>query len=280
MSYVAAAKESASTGIAIIATTRSVRPLARRASRRAIRSATSQDFIGRRHRCQEIFGLAQRTGGVDDDTVAQEHHAVGPAGVAGLVRDQHAGRPRVDPCPQQSQHRLAGLRVESAGRLIGEHQPAVADQSAGDSYALLLTAGHLVREAAEQSANPTSASAATAILRARRTLMPSSSSGRATFSAGGEAGQQVQVLENVTDTASPHAGSSRRSRSPTPPSTTTSPLVGRSRPPARLSRVDLPEPDGPITATSSPGATVRLTPSQGLHRDLAGAVRAVHMVKF
>ena len=33
-----------------------------------------------------------------------------------------------------------------------------------------------------------------------------------------------------------------------------------SSPPARLSRVDLPDPDGPITATSSPAATVRVRP--------------------
>src|SRR3954467_13559357 len=43
------------------------------------------------------------------------------------------------------------------------------------------------------------------------------------------------------------------------PSTSTAPSLGVSSPPARLSSVDLPEPLGPITATSSPGATVRLT---------------------
>ena len=37
------------------------------------------------------------------------------------------------------------------------------------------------------------------------------------------------------------------------------PLVGRSRPAIRLSSVDLPLPEGPITARASPGATSRLT---------------------
>ena len=37
--------------------------------------------------------------------------------------------------------------------------------------------------------------------------------------------------------------------------------VGVSSPPTRLSRVDLPQPEGPMTATNSPGATPRLTPS-------------------
>ena len=43
------------------------------------------------------------------------------------------------------------------------------------------------------------------------------------------------------------------------PPTTIVPLVGRSSPAIRLSSVDLPLPEGPITATASPGATSRLT---------------------
>src|SRR6516162_7508061 len=38
------------------------------------------------------------------------------------------------------------------------------------------------------------------------------------------------------------------------PATWTSPASGRSMPPIRLSKVVLPEPDGPITATKSPAA--------------------------
>jgi hypothetical protein len=41
--------------------------------------------------------------------------------------------------------------------------------------------------------------------------------------------------------------------------TRTTPLVGRSIPAMRLSSVDLPLPDGPMIATASPAATVRLT---------------------
>ena len=39
-------------------------------------------------------------------------------------------------------------------------------------------------------------------------------------------------------------------------------------------RVDLPDPEGPITATSSPGSTARETPSRAVHRGLALAVAA------
>ena len=45
------------------------------------------------------------------------------------------------------------------------------------------------------------------------------------------------------------------------PVTRTVPLVGRSRVPIRCSSVDLPDPDGPTIATSSPAVTVRLTPA-------------------
>jgi hypothetical protein len=45
------------------------------------------------------------------------------------------------------------------------------------------------------------------------------------------------------------------------PATVTVPLVGRSRPAIMFSSVDLPLPDGPITATASPGAICMLTPS-------------------
>src|SRR5215469_14548428 len=45
------------------------------------------------------------------------------------------------------------------------------------------------------------------------------------------------------------------------PATVTVPLVGRSRPAIRFSSVDLPLPDGPMTATDSPAATSKLTPS-------------------
>jgi hypothetical protein len=44
------------------------------------------------------------------------------------------------------------------------------------------------------------------------------------------------------------------------PVTRTVPELGRSKVPIRCSKVLLPDPDGPSTATSSPAATVTLTP--------------------
>ncbi len=44
------------------------------------------------------------------------------------------------------------------------------------------------------------------------------------------------------------------------PSTKILPSVGRSSRPAACSKLDLPEPDGPIRPTTSPGKTSRSTP--------------------
>ena len=57
-----------------------------------------------------------------------------------------AGGAGVAALAQHPQHLLAGLGVQGAGGLVGEHQPAVADEGAGDGDPLLLAAGHLVRE--------------------------------------------------------------------------------------------------------------------------------------
>ena len=64
------------------------------------------------------------------------------------------------------------------------------------------------------------------------------------------------------------------------PATTTSPSSGTSRPAMMLSSVDLPQPDGPITATNSPWRTVEVGAAQRPHRRgvlLEGAVHAAHL---
>ncbi len=50
------------------------------------------------------------------------------------------------------------------------------------------------------------------------------------------------------------------------PATTTRPASGRSSVAATASRLDLPEPEGPATATSSPGATLSDTSSRAVSR--------------
>ena len=58
-----------------------------------------------------------------------------------------------------------------------------------------------------------------------------------------------------------HARGRPRSSRPAPrPPSAISPSVGVSSPATRLRRVDLPHPDGPITATNSPAAHVQVDP--------------------
>src|SRR5258708_7040408 len=59
------------------------------------------------------------------------------------------------------------------------------------------------------------------------------------------------------------------------PSSSTRPLSVRSSPANKLSSVDLPTPDSPITARYSPGRTVRSTPSK-----IAGRSFEKRLLKF
>ena len=59
------------------------------------------------------------------------------------------------------------------------------------------------------------------------------------------------------------------------PATVIVPLVGRSRPAIRFSSVDFPLPDGPITATASPGRDLERYPIHGGLSDAVVALRHV-----
>ena len=48
------------------------------------------------------------------------------------------------------------------------------------------------------------------------------------------------------------------------PVTRTVPVLGRSSVPIRCNKVDLPEPEGPTMATSSPSLTEKLTPANAV----------------
>src|SRR5450631_3082037 len=126
------------TGSPTITTIRALRHLYRRASRRAIRSATRQlasqrakrplaegDLsVGRSvgasvaatskrpGRVQQGLRAGRGAGAVDQNTVAQEHHLVGPGGMPGLVGHQQTARPRVTTRPQDTKYGLTGLRVK------------------------------------------------------------------------------------------------------------------------------------------------------------------------
>ena len=78
--------------------------------------------------------------------VGQEQHRVGDRGGARVVGDHHDRLAElVDRAAQQVEHVAARLRVEVAGRLVGEHDRRARDQRARDRDPLSLAAGQLVR---------------------------------------------------------------------------------------------------------------------------------------
>jgi hypothetical protein len=91
---------------------------------------------------------------VHNPAVADEHHAVRPRGMAGLVRDQHDGGAGVSPGAEHLHHAVAGGGVKRAGGFVGEDQPAAPDDGACDGHALLLPAGHFIHEPVRELRDP------------------------------------------------------------------------------------------------------------------------------
>jgi len=119
--------------------------------------------------------------------------------------------------------------------------------------------------ASSATSNRSSQSRATASAGRRR--LPSSSNGSATFSAAVSSGTSWPNWNSTPKRVRrsrdrPASDSALITRSPDPSRSTsrTSPASGRSTPARHSSSVDLPEPDGPLTARISPRSTCRLMP--------------------
>ena len=80
---------------------------------------------------------------VDDAAVEQVDAAVGVARVARIVRHHADGRAALMQLAEQIHHRFAALRIEVAGRLVGEQDDRLAGDRARHGDALLLTAREL-----------------------------------------------------------------------------------------------------------------------------------------
>src|SRR5437588_11012565 len=113
-----------------------MRPMSSAMKRILMRSAVQLD-----HSLEE---RALAAGGlVDDLPVADEHHAVGVASDARVVRDHDYGLPAFVQPPQQRHHMVAAAPIEVARRLVRENDLGVVDQRACDRGPLLLAAGEL-----------------------------------------------------------------------------------------------------------------------------------------
>ena len=211
---------------------------------------------------EQRLGPGGRAGLVDDAAVAEEHDAVGPRRELGVVGDDDAGGAAPACVAEQPHDGLAVHRVERAGRLVGEQQAALADDARAIATRWRSPPDRSSGKWSARSARPSSSSAAERGRRAPRRRRAVELQRHRHVLGRGEAGEQVEVLEHEADRPPAQPGPlSWRDIPPTatPPTSDLAAASASSRLPAMVSSVLLPEPLGPMTATSSPAATVRST---------------------
>ena len=147
-------------------------------------------MVMRREGSGILEGIGRKLAG--DAPVPEHHDALGVPGRGGFVRhhhDRHMRFPRG--FIEQRPELLGGMRIEVAGRLIGEKHRGFHDQRPGDRDALLLPAGERIGavvgavfhfEQAEEIANPRAWAIAS---------RPSSCSGSAIFSKAESVGMRL-----------------------------------------------------------------------------------------
>jgi hypothetical protein len=201
--------------------------------------------------------------------LVQLQNAIGRAGGVQRVRDQDAaGADRLDRARQQREHDVGGLRVEVAGGFVGQHERRPVHQRARHRHPLQFTARQFARRRAAPIAKADVASRVCARCLRSAAATPSSTSGSSTFCATVRCGRMWKAWNTKPTRArrSRVRSSSLMLRSIAPlrsnirwPSISMRPASGASRPAIRFSRVDLPAPDSPTTATYSPLSRSRLS---------------------
>ena len=140
-----------------------------------------------------------------------------------------------------------GSSASSTGGLVGERDR--------DRDALLLAAGEALRPVVRAVASPTRSSSSRTRRARPRPPTPSSDHRQLDVLARGQVRQQVArglLPDEADDLAPVQRALARRSSSRSCPATRARPAVGASSPPRMFSSVDLPLPDAPTIAISSP----------------------------
>ena len=190
---------------------------------------------------------------LDDQAVGEEEDAVGDRGCVRVVGDHDGGLAVArDGLAQEREDLAAGARVEVAGRLVREHHRRLRDERTRDRDPLLLAArelGGTVREPLGEADR-----GGQLLEPAGVGLLAGDRERQDDVLLRGQHRQQVEELEDEADVLAPQLRQLRvvqladRGAGDRRPS----PAVGLSRPARMCISVDLPEPDGPITAVSSP----------------------------
>ena len=161
--------------------------------------------------------------------------------------------PRAAQLLEQQAHGAPPDRVERRRRLVEQQQPRLADERLRDPEPLL----HPLRHAVD---------AALRGLRERDELEQARALGGAAARAGEPLVQLEHLVGRVPAGEAEELGEvaerarARRASLRARPATSAAPPVGRTRPTAIFTSVDLPAPFGPSSPTSSPSPTSRSTP--------------------
>ena len=161
--------------------------------------------------------------------------------------------------PEETEHVLAGEGVERTRGLVGEDDRRLGHEGTGHGDALLLAAGELSGPVRRPFGEPDAIEGRVGELEGVVAAVEEQREGDVLARA--QQREEVEELEDEPDASAAHVRQRlfvQIRRAPRP-SMATAPASGRSRPPTRCSRVDLPEPDGPMIATNSPAAIDRST---------------------
>ena len=206
-----------------------------------------------------VLALHLPVGG--DLAVGEDDDAIGVGGHLRVVGDHDDGLAElVDRGAKQVEDAAARLRVEVAGRLVGEDDGGTGDQRPGDRDPLLLPARELggpVGGAVGQ------ADGLEQLIAPGRIGVVAGDPHRQLDVLGGvEDRHEVEELEDEAELLAAELGQPLvvRGGSPRRRRSRRWPAVGLSSPASRCISVDLPDPDGPTIAVSSPAGNSRLTP--------------------
>ena len=180
-----------------------------------------------------------------------------------VVRHDHQRLPGRVQLLEHAQDVERGGAVQVAGRLVGQDQQRLVGQRPGDGDPLALARRTAPRADGRPGRSiPTCSSRSRARRRAARGGTPGQQRRQFHVLLCGEFLHQVERLEHEAHFPPPHLGERALAQLLDPPAVDPQLTTGgRSRPPSRCSSVDFPQPLGPITATVSPRAMSRSTPS-------------------